>query len=141
MEKLLNNRIYTPIIEDEYLLPRQGKYHARITDVETREILPLGDEIEFCVIVKFRLVDVDTYDVYDFVETFLPYNNSRTEDFLAFLNCHGYDFTSDDEIVGLKDIVEVVYTAIGGYVHPEISFRPWGLAQAAPNCTEETLTY
>lgn len=133
---------YSAIVKEDGHLPTQGVYQAMITGVQTREIAPIDESIEFCVVVNFKLVDESTFEVYDFVETFLPYkSNPRVEDFSAFLNHFGYDLLSDDEMIGVKATVEVVYTSLGGYVHPEISFRPWGLAQAIQNCTDETLPF
>ena len=124
MKKLLDSFGNSPVIEEVTALPTTGKYHAIINGCETREICPLDEEYETCLVVHYKLIKPDTLDVYDFIETYFPYKgNARTDDFLAFLQQNGYDFLSNDEIVGIKATVDVTYEFLGGYVHPIISFR------------------
>lgn len=138
MKKIICPFENTPVIEDITSLPVPGSYYAVITDCETKVIEPSYKDQDTCLVVHYRLIQTDTLEIYDFTETFYPYkSNARTDDFLTFLKCHGYDFTSDDEIIGLRATVEVIYEFVGGYMHPVISYRSWGLSHALEHYSNE----
>ena len=142
MKIVLNQNGYSPIVTETDRLPVPGSYYALITDTVTHLIDPFYEEQETCLVVEYRLVNTETLDVFEFEESYYPYNdNPRTEDFLAFLKTHGCDFTSDDEIIGIKATVNVVYEVLGGCVHPMISFRPWGVSQALIGMPDEALPF
>ena len=140
---LIIKRIYdfesgVPSVKNVKRLPYPGRYHATIYDVCTRIIEPFGKE-EFCLIVSYILVHTKTGDKFDFVETYDLYNgNSRIADFEAFLNNKGFSTMSDDDIIGVFADVDVVNECIGGFIHPVISYRRYGLEQALQSCGEGT---
>lgn len=139
MKKLFNLGSLSPVIKNARRLPYPGTYRMVIADVETRAIKPVCPEQIHCLVVSFMLINVDTYESFDFVETYGVYKgNPRTEDFLAFLEYHGCDFLSDLDIVGLTAVVEVSNEYLGGYMHPTISFRPWALSRAIQGYYDET---
>ena len=142
MRIVLSRNGYSTIVKQPDKLPFPGRYYALITDVVTHLIEPFYEQEETCLIVTFRLVHTETLEVFEFEESFYPYmNNPRAEDFLAFLRSRGYDFASDDKIIGLRATVNVVYEVLGGMAHPIISFRAWGIAQAIQGCSDEELPF
>ena len=142
MKVVINQNGYDPIITKFDRLPVPGSYYALITGVETQLIEPFYDEQETCLLVTYKLVHTETLEAFEFQETYYPYNNNpRAEDFLAFLKTYGYDFTSDDDLIGLKATLEVTYEVFGGMAHPVISYRPWGISQALHGITDETAPF
>lgn len=142
MKIVISQNGYSPIITESDRLPVPGSYYALITDVTTHLIEPFYEEQETCLVVTYKLVNTTTLDVFEFEESYYPYKgNPRTEDFLAFLKAHGYDFTSDEDIVGLRATLDVVYEVLGGCVHPMISFRSWGISQALQGIPDEALPF
>ena len=139
MKRILNSGSITPVIKNAKRMPYPGSYFMMILDAVTRAIRPVYPEQEHCLIVRFKLVNVDTFETFEFEETFSVYKgNPRTEDFLAFLECHGCDLMSDLDMVGLTGVVEVTSECLGGYMHPMISFRPWALSRAIQGYYDET---
>ena len=142
MKRILDVGSRTPVIKNVSRLPYPGRYHAMICGVETRIIKPLEEAEEFCLIVSYKLINSKTKEFFDFVETFNVYKgNPRVEDFNAFLAQHGFDTTCDDDIVGICADVEITNDYIGGFMHPVISYRPWGVAQAVQGLADETLPF
>lgn len=142
MKKILNDFSFSPIIEEVPSLPVPGRYHSLITDFETKLVAPCFDDQDMCIMVRYLLINVSTFDVYDFTETYFPYKgNPRTDDFIAFLEYHGYDLASDNEIIGLKSTIEIVHEFIGGYFHPIISYRPWGRPKCYPENPDQDIPF
>lgn len=139
MKRIFNFGSITPVIKHAKRMPYPGCYFMMIIDAVTRAIRPVDPEQEHCLIVSCKLVNADTFETFEFEETFSVYKgNPRTEDFLAFLECHGCDLMSDFDMVGLTAVVEVTNEYLGGYVHPTISFRPWALSRAIQGYADET---
>ena len=131
MKKIYNMDSMTPAVRNTRRLPYPGRYHAMVSDVQTRLIEPLASKEEFCLIVAYKLIHAETGESFDFTETYSVYaGNPRTKDFEAFLARYDRDFTSDDDIIGITADVDIVNECIGGFMHPVISYRPWGVAQA-----------
>ncbi len=142
MKKIFDVGSQTPVIKNVNRLPYPGIYHAMICGVETRVVEPLEEAEEFCLIVRYKLINSETKEFFDFVETFSTYKgNPRIEDFNAFLGQYGLDTTCDDDIVGITADVYVTNEYIGGYMHPVISYRPWGVAQAVQGLADESLPF
>jgi hypothetical protein len=142
MKIVLSKDGYSSIVKMTDNLPVPGRYYILITDAVTHLIEPFYEEQETCLVVSYKLANTETLEVFEFEESYYPYtDNPRTKDFLAFLNMHGYDFLSDDEIVGIKATVDIVYEVLGGCVHPMLSFRPWGISQALQGISDETLPF
>ena len=141
MQKILSDS-KVPVLEDPTKLPVPGVYYAKITDAETKVIDAVSESRDTCLVVRYKLVHAETLAVFDFCETYYPYKgNARTDDFLDFLYSKGYDFASDDEIIGLRATVDVVWEFLGGYAHPAISYRPWRFSQVAQGCADEDLPF
>ena len=131
MKKIYNLESTIPVVKNAEHLPTPGRYSAIISDVETRMIEPLAENEELCLIVGYKLVNLETKEKFDFVETYgLYHQNPRSVNFEAFLNRCGCDLTSDDDIIGITADVEVVNEYIGGYIHPIISYRQYGINRA-----------
>lgn len=127
MRKIVEFNLMTPVLDDAESLPAPGQYHAVIVDVETYLISPFEGSPQTCLVVGFKLANVDTLETCLFYETYFPdEGNARSEDFLAFLQANGCTFTSDCDMLGLKANVCVTYEFLSGYAHPIISFRQWG---------------
>ena len=142
MKKVFDVGSRTPVIKNVSRLPYPGKYRAMICGVETRVIQPLEEAEEFCLIVSYKLINSETKEFFDFVETFSIYKgNPRTEDFNAFLAQYGLDTTCDDDIIGITADVYVTNEYIGGYMHPVILYRPWGISQAFQGCSDDELPF
>ena len=142
MKIVINRNGYSPIVKAHDNLPTPGTYYALITDFTMHLIEPFYEEQETCLVVAYRLVNTETLEVFDFEESYYPYKDSpRAEDFVAFLKSYGHDFTSDDDVVGLRATLEVVYEVLGGCVHPMLSFRPWGISQALQGISDEALPF
>ena len=141
MLRILDNFSYSPIIEKADVLPAPGIYDFLITDSATRVVEPFLNDEEFCKVVTYKLVNKDTLDTYIFEESYYPFNNPRTEDFMAFLESHDHIFSEDDGIIGLRGTVEIFYDVLGGFAHPVISFRPWSISKAFEGCPEELLPF
>ena len=128
MQIVCNKKNNLPIIKKAKNLPCPGVYRAIISGIQTRAINPLTQNEEFCLIVEYKLMNIKTHDFLDFTETYSVYKgNPRIADFEAFLSYHGCDLTSDDDIIGITADVEVVNEYIGGYIHPIISYRQYGV--------------
>lgn len=126
MKNISNFYPHYPELKDVETLPPPGKYYALITGVDTCLIAGFEGVPKKCLVVSYKLASVDTLEVYALSETyFLDEKNARSEDFLAFLQTHGLNFTSECEMIGLKATVEVTYDFLAGYVYPIISFRKW----------------
>ena len=139
MKRVYNLDSASPATKNAKRLPYPGRYYAIIYDFDTRLIQPLTQDEEFCLVVKYKLLNAETFDLFDFVETYSLYKgNPRIEDFEAFLARYGYDLTSDDAVVGVTAEVDVVNEYIGGYMHPVISFRRWGIDKALQAYGDET---
>lgn len=127
MKRILDFDSRLPIFEASESLPAPGQYHAVIVDVDTYLISPFEGSPQTCLVVGFKLANVDTLETCLFYETYFPdEGNARSEDFLAFLQANGCTFTSDCDMLGLKANVCVTYEFLSGYAHPIISFRQWG---------------
>ena len=128
MKKVYDMESMIPSVKNIKRLPYPGRYFAMICDVETRMIEPLVENEELCLIVTYKLINAETKDLFDFVETYGLYHaNPRSADFNAFLTQHGCDLTSDDDIVGITADVDIVNEYIGGFMHPVISYRRYGI--------------
>ena len=139
MLRILDNFSYSPIIEKADVLPVPGIYDFLITDSATIVVEPFLNDEEFCKVVTYKLVNKDTLDDYVLEESYYPFNNPRTEDFIAFLGSHNHIFSEDDGIIGLRGTVEIFYDVFGGFAHPVISFRPWSISKELQECSEDLL--
>ena len=139
MKKVYDMESMIPSVKNIKRLPYPGRYLAMICDVETRMIEPLAESEELCLVVTYKLINVETKELFDFVETYGLYHaNSRSADFKAFLTQYSCDLLSDDDIVGITADVEIVNEYIGGFMHPVISYCNWGLNQALQAYGDET---
>ena len=139
MKRLFNSCSLSPVIKNAKRMPSSGSYYALIAGAETRVIKPCFEDLNHCLIVRYILVHTETHDVFDIEESYsVLKDNPRTQDFVAFLNHHGCDFSSEDDMIGLTAVVEVANELLGGYIHPTISFRPWALSRAIQGYADET---
>ena len=139
MQRIYDVDLKCPSVKNVTHLPYAGRYHAMISDVQTRLIEPLAPKEELCLIVNYKLIHTETGDFFDFVESYGIYNcNPRTSDFEAFLAQYGCDLTSDDDIVGIMVDVDIVNEYIGGFMHPVISYRRCGIDKAIQAYGDET---
>ena len=138
MERIYDVGSGIPSIKNVKHLPYPGRYHAMIYDVCTRVIEPLNEE-NFCMIVSYKLVHATTGDLFDFVETYNTSDtNTRVSDFVAFIESQGGSTKDDYNIVGIMADVDIVNEYIGGFMHPVISYRRYGIDKALQAYGDET---
>ena len=138
MKRIYDVGSKTPTVKNVTPLPYPGRYIAMICDVATRMIEPLAENEELCLVVTYKLINVKTKELFDFVETYGLYHaNSRSADFKAFLTQYSCDLLSDDDIVGITADVDIVNEYIGGFMHPVISYRRWGIDKALQSYGDE----
>ena len=138
MKKIYDLESTTPTAKSIVTLPYPGRYTAMICNVETRMIEPLVENEELCLVVTYMLINSETKELFDLVETYGLYHaNPRSIDFKAFLDQHGFDLLSDDDIIGITADVEIVNEYIGGFMHPVISYRRWGIDKALQSYGDE----
>ena len=108
---------------DSAKLPIPGIYYARIEDFETHEVDLPGVSESFCIVARYRLVDMSAFDCFELIEMYNPAKgNLRAEAFETFLQRRGMDITCDEQLVGLSSTVKIVYETVAGYAFPVINF-------------------
>ena len=138
MKRIIDAGSGIPSIKNVKHLPYPGRYHALIYDVCTRVIEPLNEE-KFCMVVSYKLVHETTGDLFDFVEIYNTSDtNTRVSDFVAFVENQCGSAIDDHNIVGIMADVDIVNEYIGGFMHPVISYRRYGIDKAVQAYGDET---
>lgn len=105
-------------------LPTPGGYYSEIVDVTTEIVESLDGTEDFCYVIEYHMTRMADGVEYDFKETYnILKSNPRIYQLDLYLKEHGYDTTSDQQLVGLREQVELTYEYLGGFGYPMICKR------------------
>ena len=122
---LFNIGSFDPIVDPMAKnIPTPGRYYSKIVDVTTEIVEFLEGTEDFCLVLQYRLFEVDSGTEHDFVETYNTLkSNARINSLQEYLMEHGYDITCDHLLIGIREIVEITYDYLGGFAYPMIYSR------------------
>ena len=122
---LLNTGTLEPVVNPMAKnLPTPGKYYSEIVDVTTEIVESLEGTEDFCLVIQYRLLGVDSGTEYAFKETYNTLKtNSRINSLHEYLVKYGYDTTCDHLLVGIREVIDITYEYLGGFAYPMIYSR------------------
>jgi hypothetical protein len=118
-----------PIVQESPKLPTPGIYYSVIEDAYTAVINPFyKEEEDSCFVVKYKLVNVNTLEDYEFTETYYPYGSDpRGNKFFSYISKHcTVPYGEDEAVIGLREKLELNWDVLGGFAYPIVS-RRWFL--------------
>ena len=115
-----------PIIAETTPYPTPGLYYSIIEDAYTAIISPFYKATEdSCFVVKYKLINAETLEKSEFVETYYTYKSDpRGDKFFSYLHKHfPVPYGEDEAIIGLREKLEISWDILGGYAYPVIARR------------------
>lgn len=115
-----------PLVASTHPLPTPSMYYSVITDARMAVIVPFyAKDYDTCFVVKYRLINVESFEEITFTETYFPYlSNPRSDQFFSYLHkCFPVQYGEGEAIIGTQEKVQINWDVLGGFAYPVISQR------------------
>ena len=120
MKQLLDYCTGKPIIDLTEELPPLGEYYSKIIDCE---YIPL-DKVLGCIVLKYKLVNTVSLDVYNFSEAYYCGSSTpKTDALYDYLKHNGIVYELEEQLIGMREKVTITLDYLGGMEHPIVGKR------------------
>lgn len=104
--------------------PDPGEYLSVVEEAYMTVIEPFYGNNDTCFVIKYQLVNLKTFEVIHFSETYSMYkDNPRSEELFEYLQKNLPLHEQFEDLIGMREQLKITWEVLGGYAYPIVIDR------------------